>query len=358
MVPYVLTLLFAYSYGWLAKRFGIIKNKQFINNKYFIFPVLITLILISGLRFMNALYSDEWIYRSDYAKIGNMDFKDIFSLKIEPGFALLNWALYKISIQPQFLIFICAAITNTLIVLTIAKFSEKFELSILLYICIGFYFTSFNIMRQYLAISIVFWAIRYLGKGKFIKYLISILVASTFHFSALIMIPTYLIYKGRAWTKWTILTMVSGVTFTVSFAILVNILEAALANTKYSDYLKTLTEGYYGVNILRILIFIIPLFPLFIWRVPLKKIYSNSDHLVNLYVIGVIFMLLSSNYVFIARIADYFTIFSVLLIPKLTALFKKSSFNQLIYFGIMVCYMTFFYYQISNSAGYTSIFSI
>lgn len=358
MVPYVLTLLFAYSYGWLAKRYGNIKNKQLINNKYFIFIVLLVLILLSGLRYMNALYSDEWIYRNDYTKIGNMDIKSIFSLKIEPGFVLLNWFLYKISSNPQFLIFICAVITNTLIVLTIAKLSDKFELSIFLFICIGFYFTSFNIMRQYLAISIVFWSIRYVGKGEFKKYLFSVLIASTFHFSALIMIPTYIIYKGKAWSKWTILTMLTGIAFTVSFAILVNILEVLLVNTKYNDYLKTLTAGYYGVNTLRILIFIFPLVLLYIWREPLRKIYPNCDYLVNLYFIGAMFMVLSSKYVFIARIADYFTIFGVLIIPKLTSLYKKGTFNQFIYFGIIVCYMVFFFYQIRIGAGYTSILSI
>lgn len=357
MIPYVLTLFFAYCYGWLAKRFGFVKNSQFINNKYFVFTVLIGLILFSGLRYLNTLYSDEWIYRNEYSDIGNMDLKAIFSLNLEPGFALLNWLLYKISPQPQLLIFVCAVITNALIVSTIARFSEKFELSILLFICVGYYMTSFNIMRQYLAVSIIFWAIRYVNKGEFKKYFICVLIASTFHYSALILIPAYFIYKKRAWSKWTILTIISCIVFAVSFGTFVNILAVMLVNTKYSTYLSSLTEGYYGVNILRIFIFIVPLVLLYIWRKPLKIKYPNSDHLVNLYVIGTMLMVISYNYVFIARIADYFTLFGVLLIPKLTSIFKKFSFNQLIYFGILVCFLTFFYYQISSSAAYTSIFS-
>jgi hypothetical protein len=50
-------------------------------------------------------------------------------------------------------------------------------------------------MRQYLAVMIILFALRYIDQNRFFHYLIWILLASTFHVSAMLMIPFYFILK-------------------------------------------------------------------------------------------------------------------------------------------------------------------
>lgn len=59
------------------------------------------------------------------------------------------------------------------------------------------YFSAFNGMRQWIASIILFWAIKYIWNDNFIKYFICVILASTIHISALIMIPVYFIVKER-----------------------------------------------------------------------------------------------------------------------------------------------------------------
>ena len=53
------------------------------------------------------------------------------------------------------------------------------------------YYNYFSMMRQWMAVAILFWGARYLRDDKMIKYFLVCLAAAVFHTSALIMIPVY-----------------------------------------------------------------------------------------------------------------------------------------------------------------------
>lgn len=69
--------------------------------------------------------------------------------------------------------------------------------SILVFILMYFYFSSFNVMRQYIAISIVLLAYIQLLAKKYVEFLLLVLLASGFHFSALLALFSWFIYKIR-----------------------------------------------------------------------------------------------------------------------------------------------------------------
>ncbi len=65
---------------------------------------------------------------------------------------------------------------------------------------ISIFMNSFNGMRQYLAMSIVFWAIKFAEKRDIIKYLLIIIFASTIHVTSFVAIPIYFMYgETRSW---------------------------------------------------------------------------------------------------------------------------------------------------------------
>ncbi len=94
--------------------------------------------------------------------------------------------------------FVYALLTNGLMILRLWDFRKRicFPVAIACYYA-AFYFFTLNIMRQCVAIAIVFFATRYLEKNKIFVFLVGVLVASLFHQSALLGILYLLIcYKG------------------------------------------------------------------------------------------------------------------------------------------------------------------
>ena len=75
--------------------------------------------------------------------------------------------------------------------------SELFWMSALLLFCGGSFYTGFNVMRQVMAASLIALSYKYIFQKKFIKFCISVLLISSIHLSAIIMIPMYfvLIYR-------------------------------------------------------------------------------------------------------------------------------------------------------------------
>lgn len=116
------------------------------------------------------------------------------------GFSFFN-ILMRIFPQSQrgYLYFLIAI--GMVIAFSYTKFmisnSELFWMSALLLFCGGSFYTGFNVMRQVMAASLIALSYKYIFEKKFIKFCISVLIISTFHLSAIIMIPIYFVLTYR-----------------------------------------------------------------------------------------------------------------------------------------------------------------
>lgn len=63
--------------------------------------------------------------------------------------------------------------------------------------CVSFYVTSFNVTRQFIAVAFVFWGLKYVYNDKFLPFLITIVVASGFHTSALISVALWFMWDHK-----------------------------------------------------------------------------------------------------------------------------------------------------------------
>ena len=66
-------------------------------------------------------------------------------------------------------------------------------LSLALYICFGFYSFIFSGLRQAIALAITYISYDFIKKRQLWKFTLTILVASTFHKSAIFFLPAYFI---------------------------------------------------------------------------------------------------------------------------------------------------------------------
>lgn len=215
------------------------------------------------------------------------------------------------------------------------------ELSLYVYIASGMYLVSMNGVRQYLTAAIIFAATKYILDGNWKKYFLIVLFASTFHQSALVLIPIYFIIRRKAWSAITFILLFFAVLIVIGFNQFAEVLFAAIGDTQYGHY-KDFQEG--GANILRVAVDATPLVLAFIGRHKLRELFPQSDYIVNMALLGLIFMIISTHNWIFARFSIYFGLYQLILIAWVVKLFTKKD-QKFIYYSILICYFIYFVYE-------------
>lgn len=115
--------------------------------------------------------------------------------RYEPLYIGLNLLIGKISLNYIALFIAIAVIAYYGILSTIYRMSSIVWFSIFLFVAFGFFNFSINILRQTLALSFVMISLRYIVSRELLKFLGVMTIAAMFHYSALIFIITYFLYK-------------------------------------------------------------------------------------------------------------------------------------------------------------------
>ena len=127
----------------------------------------------------------------------------------EEGFRLLSNIVVEYTHKPQIVFIICALISNMLIILRLWDFKDYSDYSfvILLYLLI-YYSNSMNIMRQYVAVALIFFGTRYISKKKYLIFLVFLVIAFFFHRSSFLAIfyLLYDIWKNLSFKKKIVLS--------------------------------------------------------------------------------------------------------------------------------------------------------
>lgn len=305
-------------------------------NKWFILLSMSSLVIIAGLR---RDIGDTFFYMHSYS-FDHFTWQGINYQK-DFGFYVFQLLLHHISNNPQILVFTTALITNVLIVLVLYQYSRMIEISLFVYIAFGMFTVSMNGIRQSLAAAIVFAGTKYLLNGDWKKFMFLVLLASTFHRTALIFIPVYFIVRQKAWTKLTFILLLAAVAIAFEFNTFHSLLFDALDATKYGHY-SNFSEG--GANKLRVAVTLVPLIIAFIGREKLRKIWPKSDTIVNMSLLGLIFMIVATKSWIFARFDIYFGLYGLILISWIIQLFDSKE-RQFVYYGLIVCYFIYFYYE-------------
>lgn len=328
------------------------------NSKFLVCLFAIFIIIVVGLR--NKFW-DTSDYRNMYMLIGT-NINNVFDEtvpRIEKGYLLFTFFLNLISRNSQFLLIVCSIITNGLFVATIYKESEDVPLSLFLFLCTG-YLSTMNGMRQILAGAIIFyvgtkWSKKRDQKAD-IKMLLCIIVMATFHKSALICIPLFLMARGRRFSRWIkgflllsiILFIVPGLS-----TLVINI----LGGSEYSDYQSvSATQG-----IIRFFVNSVPftLCLLCAAKCDLDNIADGSfNWMFNLSVIGFGFNLLALRMVYYARINMFFCISDMIMLPKYIDLLFNRRNSKIIKFLAVVCYTYFYYTSLLANGNFVKEFAL
>lgn len=315
---------------------SLVTKNKFENN--FMFLGLL-LLLLSAFRYSIGIdyFSYAYIFSSMPT---NLVYAIQSPLHGEIGFKILIYIFKILNLNFSVFIFVNSMVTMVLFLIPIKKFSPFpiISLTILYYI---YYFIYINgAIRQGLAMSICFYAISTWSFNlKNIKLILAILLASTFHVSALVLLISLFLNKIINSTKLknfsntSIMLWGVGLTFISLSLNFIGFSDFILTSIPFmSKYSQYLTSQFNFVSILSKLI-------LFILVIILYKSKNNKMNKIYqlyflLYFIGSIIYFAFSNIPLMSRTLDYFTLFEILLIPALLndlISYKERLINGLIY---------------------------
>lgn len=187
MTVYIIAeiIIFALAYPFCIYKPNKIKNIAYV--------ILVFAYLYGLCIFRYGIGNDYFSYINIFRRAKTLSWKECFSDEIEAGYMLLCKVVSLFTkddmVMHGVMSFLCLAPTGYII----AKYSKNIWLSCHLYVCLTFYYSSMNFIRQTLSATILFLAFKWFSERKTIPFIITILIASTIHGSVLLMIPMYLV---------------------------------------------------------------------------------------------------------------------------------------------------------------------
>ena len=119
----------------------------------------------------------------------------------EIGYATLNLLLRSMTTDYRYLFFIMSFGTMFFLSKSIDYYTENKSIALLSYICIFLYIRDLSQMRASLAYSICIYSTIYLLENNKKKFLMYIILATSIHFSSILMLIIYPIYKFKPTKK-------------------------------------------------------------------------------------------------------------------------------------------------------------
>lgn len=352
---YIITMILAIFFIYPVKEYNneILSTKNKYKYKH-IYIVLSFIIALLPIAFRYGIGTDYFYTYYPYFQLigkGQRYFDEI-------GFNILNKVIYVLTGDFRVLIAVTSFIFLYFMYKGIIKNSKDLVFSILMLFIGQAYFYSMNMIRQSIAISIIFFAVAFLKENKKIKYIVVCMLASTIHVSALLMIPLVFINNLdlRNKTKICILMLIMFMN-----PIIKNLLNSIIMETKYAWYYSSIyTNDSVStiVIILNIVVFILDL------------LYSNENSAnkeyklySNINFFGLILLIVANSIPLLNRLIRYFSIFQILFVPMIIKSEKNGKYRFLLKMFIFNLFFITMYYQIFMLGGeevvpYVSIFSV
>lgn len=317
-------------------------NKESAKIFPYIFLSFLPLYIVSAIRYM--VGTD---YAGTYRAIYNYTYQDGYHFKLngETLYGLLNRIAIIYSGSDYVGVFALSSLLICgFIFAAIKKQSPNFFYSVLLFIISGYYFWSFNAVRQMIAMAIFMYAFHYIEKGQLSKYCIFILLAAGFHKTAFLYLPLYFIkdIKVRPHILFGLsFIFISSAAFLRNLAYMVTskieILNVYATRYFESSRFDSYTESS-PVHALISFIFLL-LFIVIVKLYDPKQIKCNMW--VNLQFLAFAFASLSSVLPLANRLSRLFAIMQILSIPSMTQLISKQKLRMIINTYIVICYAAY-----------------
>lgn len=276
------------------------------------------LIFLYGALRASTVGGDVAGYFDDFRTDMRMSYADIlnasssYTQSRDPVFHLTLKLLSHVWADPQIMLIAIAAVVAVGFTLFVYKSSSNLLLSFLMFICLRIFDFTLSGLRQSIAMGIVWLSIAFIDGKKPMRFILTVLIASLFHSSALVFLIAYPLSKLRR-VRWVL--GISAAFLAVNF-VTGNALIHALAQlpglSRYAGYLKGI-ENQSGMTTLLMQVGIL-IFSFF-FKKQMEKDEPRTAFFFNMYIVGLVFTFLGFDFANIFRIGYYFIIYMVVLLP-------------------------------------------
>lgn len=304
-----------------------------------------TLSILFLLSFLRWERGTDWSGYYDYfSNIYDLDFSNNF----ENGFILLNYCIHSLFNNYTILLFVLAAIQYFYLSKAIGYLSIYPVMSLLCYLSVtkgGIFF-----VRQYIALAILMYSIKYVIEKKIYKFIFAVIIACMIHRTALLFLPVYFFFYRNIKIRYYIIVLLIIIPVAVYLSRVFDSISTGIVNSiienKINNYINKSASGEtYGIELSKstILIrgvvkrgFIILLYFLFMR----KELATNGTArgLFNIYFFGTcLYILLTPLSEQLSRVCLYFDITDIFLFPLL--IYKQNiKWNKLLFFTLVIVF--------------------
>lgn len=304
---------------------GIVRNQNnssSIRKTLFLLMTFVTLFVISAFRDYS-VGNDTFAYYLNYQKIS--EFANlgtlVESIDNEPGYLISQWLFASIGFSFRSIIILASFLNLFVISILISKKSIHPLLSVMLYLGMGFFTFEMTAFRQSIALTLCVLAYFKSREDKLAMFILFTLLAASFHISALIFLPSYLIGRFKL-NKWNlgilIFTMIVLVQYRIELALF-------LIEASGRQYDSVQTGGLLYSGLLFASIFTGLLFTY-------KQLANETKYRYLFYMIfsSILLLPVATYHPAFFRVQYYFSIFLVIYVPDLlNRSFSKQSYRLL-----------------------------
>ena len=327
--------------------------------KCFLFLSFIQLFCLSTFRSYSVGY-DSLNYYKIYISVSKMDLNTALKTSwIEPGYILLNKLAYWIGGEDYRILWaMCSLLVLIPSLYFIYRYSSNVFCSICVYICFGYYYASMNQIRQLISVSICLLGFITFVEKKYIKTVITIMIAISFHNSAIIFVALLCISVFAKYiNRGTIFLSITAMVY-----IYLNFTEILRFVTRYYDkFNRYFVDASKSIHLTRnfslyTLVYLPVLFIAFYVFFHEPNLFKeNKVFSLQLWAIMLaeIILFLSLKMHILSRFALYFEIYTCTLLPNLYQSFAKGRYRKLLNAILAIALISINYYGlfIANNHG-------
>lgn len=222
---------------------------------------------------------------------------------------------------------------------------------------LALYNISLNIMRQSIAVSIIFFASSYLFENKYIKFILYVIIAMAFHSSGLIgflFLPMYLIMnqdrgikESKQIVQAIVFIMIVCIVLAVGSKLVEWLVASGIIRTNYLNYLSSGAYASHRISVVSVLLYLlyVLIYLMHYRRINRRKQYSLFFFMFSCLMLISMFGSLVSNY--ISRVSYYFMPLQMLSFANITNCYsiksKKVWVTAIVLYSFIVWFVIFVY---------------
>lgn len=313
------------------------------------------LAIVSGMR-KKSIGTDTLQFYNAFQSIdqNNYGWLDYAETRYEIGYFWLNKIIAIFTSDSQAFLMITSFIIIIGIFYFIYRNSANVLYSVLLFQTMYYYCNSMNLTRQYIAVALAINSFTYIKQNEMIKACLFVIIGSSFHTSALLMLPIiYTLSKMNMNFKKINKVYIIIILGSFLTPLLINLTVTIFP--RYEFYL-TYQSDFSGGRIMPIVyISIIILGSFFLSHLKRNDEKNISYYYASIFLLIGAMLLIISNFYFESanRITSYFLIYFIIFVPELFKLFRPRS--RMLLYGALLLFSTYYYVSLLNNgvAGVT-----